>query len=146
MRDSALGACYCCGLRYETIRPDTSLVFMCLASRSSTCRGLLSVPENIPKAGGSIVSTALPLTSIPRFKFPYRKTYMKRMTYLAELEVRNRGLPPLLGYIPSLERWGITGSPKIPKAHEPAPCGNKSTEWERVPGHIYPKDAPELLG
>jgi len=102
------------------------------------------IAENIPKAGRSIVSTTLPLTAIPRVKLPNGKTYIKRITYLAE--VRNRALLPLLGYIPSLGRWGITGPPKIPKAHKPVSGENESTEWEQVPENIDPKDAPELPG
>ncbi|PWW77853.1 Glycosyltransferase Family 69 protein [Tuber magnatum] len=58
------------------------------------------VAGNIPKAGRSIVSTTLPLAAIPRVKLPNDKTYIKRITYLAE--VRNRALLPLAGYIPSL--------------------------------------------
>ncbi|KAG0639101.1 cryptococcal mannosyltransferase 1-domain-containing protein [Tuber brumale] len=102
------------------------------------------IAENIPKAGRSIVSTTLPLAAIPRVKLPNNKTYIKRITYLAE--VRNRALLPLLGYIPSLVRWGITGPPEIPKAHKPVPGENESTEWEQVPENIDPKDAPALPG
>ncbi|CUS15005.1 unnamed protein product [Tuber aestivum] len=100
------------------------------------------IAESIPKAGRSIVSTTLPLAAIPRVKLPNDKTYVKRITYLAE--VRNRALLPLVGYIPSLGRWGITGPPQIPKVHKPAPGENESTEWEQVPENLDPKDAPTL--
>ena len=96
----------------------------------------------MPKAGRSIVSTSLPLSSIPRVKLPTGETYIKRITYLAE--VRNRALLPFVGYIPSLSRWKQTGPPAIPKAHKPVPGGGDSTEWEEAPKDINLTQAPAL--
>jgi len=78
--------------------------------------------KNIPKTSQSIVSTAPPLAGIPRVKLPNGK----RMTYHSE--VRNWALLPLLGYITSLGRWGITVLLKIPSSHKPGPGENENTE------------------
>ncbi|KAI5840965.1 cryptococcal mannosyltransferase 1-domain-containing protein [Morchella snyderi] len=63
-----------------------------------------TVASRMPLAGRSIVSTTLALSSIPRVKLPTGETYIKRITYLAE--IRNRAILPLIGHIPSMKRWG----------------------------------------
>lgn len=86
----------------------------------------------MPTAGHAIVSTAVSLKSIPRVKLPSGETYIKRITYLAEL--RNRAMLPLLGSIPSLKRWNQT-----------KPNTKRETEWEADPDFILdPLMAPEM--
>jgi len=84
------------------------------------------IKAHMPKAGQSIVSTTLPFSGVPRVKVPGGETYVKRITYLAE--VRNRALLPLLGSIPSLARWNQTAHPPS-KTPEHEDIG----EWETLP-------------
>lgn len=56
---------------------------------------------------------------MPRIKLPNNDTYVKRITYLAE--VRNRALLPLVGSIPSLAHWNQ--SARAPATLTPVPLG-----------------------
>lgn len=85
----------------------------------------------MPLASRSIVSTTLSLSSIPRVKLPTGETYIKRITYLAE--IRNRAMLPLIGYIPSMKRWGQ-------KKH----VYRRDSEWEIDPTGLDVKDAPAM--
>jgi hypothetical protein len=84
------------------------------------------IKAHMPKAGQSIVSTTLPYSGVPRLKVPGGETYVKRITYLAE--VRNRALLPLIGAIPSLARWNQTSHPESKK-----PKQEILSEWEELP-------------
>ncbi|KAF8534631.1 cryptococcal mannosyltransferase 1-domain-containing protein, partial [Trichophaea hybrida] len=90
------------------------------------------IKAHMPKAGQSITSTTLPFSGVPRVKVPGGETYVKRITYLAE--VRNRALLPLIGSIPSLTRWNQTSHPptktppSLPSAHgKPFPPSHPPT-------------------
>ncbi|KAF8251335.1 hypothetical protein K440DRAFT_517264, partial [Wilcoxina mikolae CBS 423.85] len=92
------------------------------------------IKAHMPKAGQSIISTTLPFSGVPRVKVPGGETYVKRITYLAE--VRNRALLPLIGSIPSLTRWNQTSHPPSPPP-PPLPL----SLWETLPP-LPPSDLP----
>ena len=84
-------------------------------SGNATTQALQTLDQRIaahmPDAGRAIVSTTLPLDSVPRLKLPDKTTYIKRISYLAE--IRNRALLPLVGAIPSLARWNQSAHPEF---------------------------------
>lgn len=89
----------------------------------------------MPHAAHSIVSTTVTLKSIPRVKLPSGETYIKRITYLAE--IRNRAMLPFLSTIPSLARWNQSKPAKR----------SSSSEWEVDPPFVLdPEMAPEMPG